>query len=104
MYVFDGTTYHKASCSVEITTKKTGITLNKTSASVKVSKTLQLKVTEITPADAMVKDVTWESSNTKVATVDKNGKVTAVKAGTAVITCTSRDGGKFKVTCKITVK
>ena len=52
----------------------------------------------------MVKDVTWESSNTKIATVDKNGKVTAVKAGTCEITCTSKDGGKFKVTCKITVK
>ena len=94
-----------ATCKVVVKYRKvTGITLNKTSASIKVGKTLQLKVTEITPADAMVKDVTWESSNTKIATVDKNGKVTAVKAGTCEITCTSKDGGKFKVTCKITVK
>ena len=94
-----------ATCKVVAKYRKvTGITLNKTSASIKVGKTLQLKVTEITPADAMVKDVTWESGNTKIATVDKNGKVTAVKAGACEITCTSKDGGKFKVTCKITVK
>ena len=47
------------------------------------------------------KDVTYASDNTKVATVDANGKVTAKAAGTAVITAKC---GNYKATCKITVK
>ncbi|MEE1304267.1 MAG: BspA family leucine-rich repeat surface protein [Agathobacter sp.] len=43
----------------------------------------------------------WTSSNKSVATVDKNGKVKAIKAGTATITATL---GKKKFTCKVTVK
>ena len=43
----------------------------------------------------------WTSSNQSVATVDKNGKVKAKKAGTATITATL---GKKKYTCKVTVK
>ena len=48
--------------------------------------------------------VKWKSSNTKVATVDQNGLVTAKGRGTAKITCTAQDGSKKKITCKITVK
>ena len=44
----------------------------------------------------------WKSSSTKVAKVDKNGKVTAVKAGMATITAVLTDGSKK--TCKVTVK
>ena len=43
---------------------------------------------------------TWTSSNEKVATVDKNGKVTAKGGGTATITC---NAGGQAVTCKVTV-
>jgi uncharacterized protein YjdB len=48
------------------------------------------------------KSVTWKSSNTKVATVSSAGKVKAVKAGTATITCTSKATG-LKETCTVTV-
>lgn len=50
--------------------------------------------------------VKYESSNPKVATVDKNGKVYAAKRGTATITCTVTDelGGTVTDTCKVTVK
>lgn len=44
----------------------------------------------------------WKSSSKKVAKVDKNGKVTAVKAGKATITAVLTDGSKK--TCKVTVK
>ena len=47
--------------------------------------------------------MTWSSSASAVATVDANGKVTAVGAGTAVITVTTADGGKT-ATCKVTVE
>ena len=56
----------------------------------------------LTSPESAAKNVTWYSSNNKVATVDKNGKVTAVKAGTATITAKTANG--LKATCKVTVK
>jgi len=56
----------------------------------------------ITPTSFPDKNVTWKSSNTKVATVTSKGKVKGVKAGTATITCTSVSTGS-KATCKVTV-
>ena len=51
------------------------------------------------------KNVTYKSSNKKVATVSKNGVITAKKKGTAKITATIKVNGKNKtVTCKVTVK
>jgi hypothetical protein len=47
----------------------------------------------VTPADAISADVTWASSDTAVASVDENGKVSALKAGTATITATTKAGG-----------
>lgn len=50
--------------------------------------------------------VKYESSNTKVATVDKNGKVTGVGKGSAKITCTVTDefGNSVFDTCTVTVR
>lgn len=56
----------------------------------------------ITPTSFPDKNMTWKSSNTKVATVTSKGKVKGVKAGTATITCTSVSTGS-KATCKVTV-
>lgn len=55
-------------------------------------------------SNAANKAVTWKSSNTKVATVNSRGKVTAKSPGTAMITCTAKDGSGKKATCKITVR
>ena len=86
-------------------TKKTGddgkVKLSKTEAIIEKGKTLTLKAT-VTPETLEDKSVTWTSSDTKVATVTSKGKVTAVKTGTATITCTSNATGK-KATCKVTV-
>lgn len=77
------------------------VKLSKTKATIEKGKTLTLKAT-LTPSDLTDKSVTWESSNTKVATVTSVGKVKGVKAGTATITCTSKATGA-KATCKVTV-
>ncbi len=61
----------------------TGITLNKTKLSLYVTRSETLVAT-LTPAITS-ETVTWSSSNEKIATVDQNGKVTAVAAGTAYI-------------------
>ena len=74
-----------------------GVTLNKTSASVKKDGTITLIAT-VTPADAAI---TWSSSDTSVATVD-NGVVTGVAPGSAQITATTVDGG-YKASCTVTV-
>ena len=82
--------------------KVIGVSLDKTSAELKINESLGLKAS-ISPADATNKDVTWTSSDEKIAKVDANGKVTAVGAGKATITVTTKDGN-FKATCDITVK
>ncbi len=79
------------------------LTLNKTKASLWTGKTVALKVKKVTPEDAANKEVTWSSSDEKVARVDQNGLVTAVSPGNATITCTAADGSEATATCKITV-
>lgn len=80
----------------------TGVSLDKTSDELEVGDTLKLTAT-IEPADATNPNVTWSSSDENVATVDENGTVKAVAAGTAVITVKTADGGK-EATCTVTVK
>ena len=92
-----------ATCNVTVTPATinvTGVTLDKTTVSLEEGNTTTLTAT-VAPANATNKAVTWKSSNTSVATVN-NGKVTAVKAGTATITVTTEDGSKT-ATCKVTV-
>ena len=79
----------------------TKVTLNKKNITLEVGKSETLKAT-VSPTNATNKKVTWESSNTKVATV-KDGKITAKKAGTAKITVKTEDQGKT-ATCTVTVK
>lgn len=52
----------------------------------------------------IMKNVTWKSSNEKIATVDANGNVTGVGAGTATITVTANDDSKVSSSCNVTVK
>jgi hypothetical protein len=66
------------------------------------NKTLQL--TAQTSPESPWPDVTWKSSNAKVASVDTNGLVTGLKKGMATITATAIDGSGKKVSCEINVK
>ena len=76
----------------------TGVTIDYTSVPMTVGETIVLKAS-VVPADAVEKDIVWNSSNTSVATVS-NGTVKAVSAGTAVITASV---GDLKATCSISV-
>lgn len=80
--------------------KSKGITLNRTSLKLKKGKTFKLKAT----TNPKGKKVKWTTSNKKVATVSKSGKVTAKKAGKAKITAKFTYNGKtYKKVCKVTV-
>lgn len=79
----------------------TGISLDRETATIQKGSILQLSAT-VTPSNADDKTVRWESSNTDVATVDDNGKVTAIAPGTATITVTTTDQRKT-ATCSVTV-
>ena len=97
----------KVSASCKIVIKNTlvsKIKLSKRSVSLKKGATLQLKIKSITPAGAVNTKVKWTTSDKKVATVNKKGKVTAKGIGKCVITCTAQDGSKKTAACKITVK
>ena len=78
------------------------ITLNKTFLSLQTGQSETLAAT-VKPDNATNKTITWSSSDTSVATVDSNGKVTAVAAGNATITCTANDGSGAQATCAVTV-
>ena len=82
--------------------KVSSIKLNATSKTLYNGKSTTLKAT-VFPINATNKRLTWKSSNTKVATVDKNGKVKALKVGNAIITATSTDGSNVSAQCKIKV-
>ena len=77
----------------------TSVSLNKTSLALEIGRTYTL-IKTVSPSNA-VTSYTWRSSNTSVATVDSNGKVTAKKAGTATITVKTSNGKT--ATCKVTV-
>ncbi len=76
-----------------------GVKLSSTKLTMTVGDTKSISAT-VTPSNATNKGVTWTSSNTSVATVSSNGKITAKKAGTSTITVKTRDGGK---TAKLTL-
>lgn len=92
-------------CAVTVKAKAvnvTEVTLDRTELTLTEGETETLTAT-VRPDNADNRKVTWSSDKTEVATVDGAGRVTAVKAGEAVVTVTTEDGGKT-ATCKVTVK
>lgn len=69
----------------------TSVTIEQGDQELNVGQTVQLSAT-IKPENAENKTLTWSSSNEQVATVDENGLVTAVSAGSTEITVTSANG------------
>lgn len=88
-------------CKVTVKNKKITvkpkIKLNQSSATIYVRKSIQLKAT----VTGKSKTVKWKTSNSSIATVNKNGKVTGKKAGKVTITASANG---VKATCIVTVK
>ena len=78
-----------------------GITLDKTEGILTAGNTVALNATMLPEEIADETTVTWTSSDEKVATVDENGKVTAIAAGEATITA---NAGEKSTTYKLTVQ
>ena len=89
-----------ASCDVTVDIKTTGMKLDKTNYTFNKAETIKINPV-ITPSKAS-KKLTWTSSNTKVAIVSSDGKVTPVGKGTCKITATTTDGTNLSAICNIT--
>lgn len=92
----------KTSAKVTVTTKVEQIALSKTEGVLTVGNSVTITAT-ITPDNATNATVNWTSSDEKVATVDSNGKVTAVAAGNATIKATSESDGDVSADYALTV-
>ncbi|MBR3357311.1 MAG: leucine-rich repeat protein [Solobacterium sp.] len=79
-----------------------GVELNESSLELAKGSSVQLTAS-VYPENASNKNVSWSSSDDSIASVDTEGKVTAVSDGTALITVTTEDGG-FTASCSVTVK
>ena len=107
-----------ATCTVTVRTPVESVTLNTNILELKEGDTATLHATvspwnatdqtvtwtssnPVSPWNATDQTVTWTSSNPSVASVDQNGKVTALQEGTAVITAKA---GDKTATCSVTVK
>ena len=92
-----------AECRVTVVDRRvTGVTVSPENLTLNVGDVANLTAT-VEPANAKNKNVSWSSSAPGIAAVDQNGNVTAVKAGTAVITVTTEEG-KYKATSVVTVE
>lgn len=81
----------------------TAITLNKTATTISAGNTETLSVTAVAPDNATDKTYTWKTSDASIATVDQDGKVTAVAVGTVIIYAEANDGSGVKGNCTVTV-
>ena len=92
-----------ATCQVTVNPMlASSISLSQSSITLPIGSTQTLTAT-ILPANASNKSVTWSSSDESIATVDANGKVTAVSEGLATITATTNDGSNLSASCSVNV-
>lgn len=103
--IIEGLIENKGENSQEEDNKKvlvSKIILDKETQQVEIGKTVTVPVT-IQPNNATNKNIIWSSSDDSIATVDENGVVTGVKAGTITVTATAADGSGISSTYNVTV-
>ena len=90
--------------NVTVNQQVTGISLNESAMTIYVDEEVELEAT-LTPKNVSDAEVIWASSNTKVATVDKNGVVKGISNGSTLITATAADDtdGTLMAYCLVTV-
>ena len=93
----------KAETKVTVTTNVEGITLDKTEGVLTVGNTVTVTAT-VNPDTATNASVTWTSTDEAIATVDSEGKITAVAPGTATITATSDSNPDASAAYAVTVQ
>lgn len=98
----DGTNI-TASATVRVASQASSVKIDKEEATLTSGKTLNLKATVTTVDGEKYSDVEWTSGDTNIATVDKNGVVTAKYPGKVVIKATALDGTYQGATCIVTV-
>lgn len=84
--------------------KVSGITLNPSEGFNLVEGNSSKITATVSPSNATNSSVKWASTSPDVATVDDNGNVTALKAGSTTINCTAVDGSGVSASCTVTVK
>lgn len=92
----------RAECRVKVVLPVKKITLTDKNVILAPDTAWQLEAI-LEPADATVQELTWSSSNEKVAKVDENGKITAFENGSANITVTAADGGGARTAVAVKV-
>ena len=95
--IYTASPYAEYSAPVAVT----GVSVSPTSLELIAGSSSQLTAT-VSPSDATNKGVSWSSSNSSKVTVDSEGNVHAVAAGSATITVTTDDGG-YTASCNVTV-
>ncbi len=91
---------YKRVCTVKVSVPASAVTLNMTKATMPAGHRITLKAT-VAPSNATNKSVKYLSLSPSIAKVDKNGVVTGLKEGTAVISVTAHNGKK--AVCTVTV-
>lgn len=100
VYGEGGTELQIAGSTFKVTVPVTSLKLSNTELSLEKGDMFKL-LAEVSPKEAN-QAVSYQTSNSSVASVDQNGLITGKKAGTATITAAAEDGGK-KATCTVTV-
>ena len=92
-----------ATCAITVAQWVTSITLNNPSLTLNEGQE-QTLIPTVNPSNAADKSLNWTSNNTSVATVNAEGKVTAVSKGTATIKAEAKDGSGKYGTCEVLVR
>ena len=92
-----------ASYSINVTIPVSSVKLNKKSLTLNKGQTFVL-VASVSPSNTSNKAVSWNSSNSKIATVSSTGLVTGKKAGKCKITCISKANNSKKAVCSVVIE
>lgn len=100
--VFTEDKVFSANCNVDVNVNTDGIVLDKSNLTINVNDTADIIAT-VLPVESTDKTVIWTSSDEDIAVVNNNGKVTALKTGTTIITATASNGSTAECIVNVVV-